>query len=553
MKVIAAVQADLDVTTLGMRSRLADELCGTTVLRRTVASACRIKAVESVYVLAREDQVARCRELLAGLSVRVLGMTCEPPAWLKIVQASRKWSLDGWRGGVGGSTVFDEYIDCRLLCGLLKCDPADAVICVPPSGVLFDAELADKMIQHRRHHPAETRMTFTQAVPGIAGIVLDVGLIQEMAAAAIPLSWLFTYKPDEPRKDLIFQKACMDIPAPLRFATGRLMADTDHSWGTLTKMFGQRDLWTGEQIGAYLVQQDERGTEDFPREVEVELTTDDPYPNSLLAPRGDRLGRKGRISLGLLEKLSLELAERNDSLCVLGGFGDPLLHPELSRALEVLRPRTSGSKTGVFGLCVRTAGAALTHGVIRELIHHDVDILSVSLDAWSPETHLRIKGPSSMDDRGLLGILSNLDSLSSAQRDAKFPTPIMVPDFIKARENAAEMDDFFDGWTRRAGAVSISGFSNYAGQIEDRAVIDMRPPSRIPCRRLRNRCLILADGRVVLCDQDFKGNHPIGDLHNATLQEIWKSQSFEKTRRDHLAASYECNSLCAGCAEWHRP
>ena len=555
MKTICAIQASFLGTPLGTRSRLADPLAGTPILRRTVQRLCQIKDLHGIFVLVPESQASQCRDLLTGLDAVVQTVASDPPPWARLVRASRKWSLDGWRGGVGGSTVFDEYTDCRVLSGLLEHCDADAVLSVPAAAPLFDPDLAGQMIEHRRKHLEEARLTFTQAVPGLAGIVLDAALIRELAAAAIPISWLFSYKPDDPRKDLIFQSACLDIAAPLRFASGRLMAGTDRAMRTLSAMLGQKESWSLAEIGQFLVEHDERGVELFPREVEIELTTDDPFPDALLSPRGSRLGRSGSMDLGVVQKIASELAQYDDALCVLSGFGDPLRHAEFESVLDILRPRstTPGANSGVFGLCVRTSAADLTPQISTALIAHHVDILNVSIDAWTDETFRRVKGLNASSKRSLSDILARLEMFAKMQQERQSPTPIVVPEMVKAKENIHELDEFFDGWLRRSGAVSLTGHSHFAGQMPDHSVMDMRPPQRLPCRRLRSRCLILCDGRVALCDQDFKGLHTVGDIRESTLAQIWQSPTFERIRQEHLAGRYDANPLCAACAEWHRP
>ncbi len=535
---------------LGTRSRLAHTLAGIPILRRTVQRLCEIKELTGIFVLVPESQTSICKDLLSGLEVTIQSVDADPPPWAKLVRASRKWSLGGWRGGVGGSTVFDEYTDCRVLQGLLELCPADAVLSVSAASPLFDSHLANLMIEHRRKHRDEARLTFTQAVPGLAGIVLDAALIRELAVAAIPISWLFSYKPDDPRKDLIFQSACLDIPAPLRFATGRLIADTDHSMRTLSTMLSRRETWSLAEIGQFLVDQDECGVELFPREVEIELTTDEPFPDTVLAPRGARLGRGGSMDPAILQKIAAELAAHDDTLCLLGGFGDPIRHPEFISILDILRPSAA---PGVFGMCVRTSAADLTPQLCESLIAHDVDVLGVCIDAWSEGTFRNVKNPFDLSAPALQDILANLDRFATLQQERRSPTPIVVPEIIKARDNVHELDDFFDGWSRRVGAVSVSGYSHYAGQFPDRSVMDMRPPKRIPCRRLRSRCTILCDGRIALCDQDFKGLQTIGNIRDSALAEIWQSPALQNIRAHHVAGRFADNSLCAACAEWHRP
>jgi spiro-SPASM protein len=530
-------------------------LAGLPILRRTVQQVCQVKELSGIFVLASSTEVSKCRDLLAGLDVTIQSVESAPPPWTGLVQASRKWSLDGWRGGVGGSTVFDEFTDCRVLSGLLEHCPADAVLGVPAAAPLFDPQLASQMIQQREKHHGEARLTFTQAVPGLAGIVLDASLIRELATASIPISRLFSYKPDQPQKDLIFQAACLDIDAPLRFASGRLTADTDRAMRTLSALFDQKESWSLQEIGQFLVERDERGFDAFPREVELELTNDDPFPDALLAPRGLRLGRSGSMDLDVVRKIASEMAQYDDALCVLGGFGDPLQYAEFESVLEIFRPRidTSAWSSAIFGLCVRTSGAGLTSEIARALIEHHVDVFNVSVDGWTEGTFRRVKGLDSEGSKGLSDILQNLESLAAKQRQQFSPTPIVVPEMIKAKENVGELDNFFDGWLRRSGAVSVTGYSHYAGQMPDRSVMDMRPPLRTPCRRLRTRCLILADGRVALCDQDFRGLHTFGNVRDFTIAEIWQSSALQDGRHDHLAGRFEAHALCRNCAEWHRP
>jgi len=95
--------------------------------------------------------------------------------------------------------------------------------------------------------------------------------------------------------------------------------------------------------------------------------------------------------------------------------------------------------------------------------------------------------------------------------------------------------------------------SHYAGQFPDQRVINMAPASRERCRRLRSRCLILADGSVTCCDQDYQGLHKLGSLHEASLQEIWQNAKFERLRTAHRTGNFEATTLCAACEEWHRP
>jgi radical SAM protein with 4Fe4S-binding SPASM domain len=406
------------------------------------------------------------------------------------------------------------------------------------------------MIDHRLTAADQTRLVFTQAVPGLAGILLDRSLITEMADKSVPLGSLFGYKPDAPRKDLIFQPCCLEVPAELRFASGRLVADTDRAMVRIRQLLHDRPESDLISTGQWLMESDERA-EPFPREVEIELTTDDPHPDTILRPRGQRVGQRGPLDLECVRKIAVELSSRDDSLVVLGGFGDPLRHPSFEEVVRLLRP--GANCRGVYGLAIRSASLDLSESCIDCLIRSGADVLNVLLDAWTPSTYSLVHEAGASQGPGLEAVLGWLQQISDRRRAAGSVVPIVVPEFCKAKENVVEMDVFFDEWTRRLGTVSLVGYSHHAGQLPPRAVADMRPPTRTACRRLRTRCMILADGSVVQCDQDYRGVSPIGRMADQSLEEIWNSAKLRQLRADHQAGDWNANALCDRCEEWHRP
>lgn len=115
-----------------------------------------------------------------------------------------------------------------------------------------------------------------------------------------------------------------------------------------------------------------------------------------------------------------------------------------------------------------------------------------------------------------------------------------------------DLEQFYDHWLSRGGAAVIAGPSDYAGQWPSLAVMDMAPPTRGPCRRIFSRLTVLADGRVLMCEQDFKGLHPVGTLGDGGLSAAWQS-GLQTIRQAHLAGEWDGLPLCPACHEWHRP
>lgn len=595
-RIHAVLEVDLQETPLGTRSRLADAMAGQPVLRRTVARVLRARRIDQVFVLAPSAQVERCKFLLSGLDAVVAPHDGGPSPWRTLVQTARKWSLDGWRGGLGGTTCFDEFTDARLLAGLLDAAPADAVLSVPPSAVVFDPGMADQMVAHWTADAMDSRLTFVQAPPGLAGILLDARLVRELIEKNTPIGWLFGYQPDHPRKDLIFESCCCPSPVEVRHAVGRLMADTQRSFETLTALLKDHPDPDGVVAGRWLQSRERNYVPPLPREVEIELTTDDPLPDTLIRPRGRRVPPRGPIDLAIVERIANELATYDDSLVVLGGFGDPLRHPQFADVLGILRPNAMTSPS-IYGVAVRTSGVDLLEREVsgrsgyagprspmatsnesqtqdpstsqrpREafmatLVQHRVDVLNVLFDAWSPATYSKVHALNEPESVQLPAVVRALDRMAELRQERGSAYPILLPEFTKSRDNAHELDEFHDGWLRRNGAVAIGGYSHHAGQMPDRRVMNMAPAGRTYCRRIASRCMVLADGRLTACDQDYAGRFAAGALRPPpgtngpaaeSLGAIWNGAVLLELRAAHLAGRFDVNALCSACEEWQRP
>ncbi len=557
---LAVIHADLERTPLGTRSRLGDELDGCPILRLTVERVCRAKRLSGCVVLIPQEQAPRCEAMLDGLPATVQRVNAPPAGWSELVRIARKWSLGGWRGGMGGTTSLDEYFHPSLVAGALEFHPADRVMVFPPAAPLLDPALIDAMIEHHDKGEDDARMTFAQAPPGAAGAIYNADLLRELVGKGIPPGWIFSFKPDAPRRDMALFSCCFDVRAPLRHGARRLIADTDRALATVSALRRQARTGDAAELGRLLRDYEASHVPPIPDEVEVELTTEDPFPDAVLRPRGSRVGSRGPISLAVVHAIAETLGKSDDSLVVLGGFGEPLRHPQFAEVLKTLRDG------GVYGIAVRTSGVDLTDEAMDALLTWRVDALTVQIDGWTDETWRAMHRPgthgpgtqghaSTPSATGSLeAVRASIDRLEQLKQARRCVAPIMVPEMVKARPTVGEMPEFFNGWIRKLGTANIVGHTHRAGQLEPLAVMSMGPPRRTPCRRLGSRCMVLADGRVAACEQDFRGLHAIGDLRHAGLAEIWNGEAMTRLRAAHAEGQFgSANPLCAACDEWHRP
>ena len=386
-------------------------------------------------------------------------------------------------------------------------------------------------------------MTFAQSPPGLTGAVFRRDLLADMGRCAYPPGFVMSYKPDAPQMDLAFKSCCFTAAAAVRHASGRLIVDTDRAWERAAACIEAGRDGSAEDVCSWLLARESTEVPAVPREVEIELTTEDALAGSMLRPRGAEVGQRGPMALETVGAIGRAMAAYDDGLVVLGGFGDPLRHPLFAKVLGIL------TGAGVYGVAVRTNGVGLDEATIECLIDHEVDVLCVTLDAWSEELYRRVNGRD-----GLGRVRECLDRLAERKQARGSVAPLVVPEMIKSVDTVGEIDAFYDGWVRSVGCANIEGYSHFAGQRADRSVMNMCPPTRRRCLRIGTRVTVLADGRVLRCDQDFRGEFPVGRLEGgASLEGFWRGEAMSRVRSCHAAGRFDEEPLCGGCEEWHRP
>ena len=179
------------------------------------------------------------------------------------------------------------------------------------------------------------------------------------------------------------------------------------------------------------------------------------------------------------------------------------------------------------------------------LFETPIDLVEVTLDAAGAETYARVNGLDAYET-----VVSRLERWISRRTTQQRVLPLIVPSMIKANETLDDLNSFVDRWQRRLGTLSVTGYSHHAGQRPDRAVLATAPPQRHVCRRVFARTLLLADGRLTTCDQDFAGRQSVGNLAETSLRELWQDAKVLQDIRKNTRGDAP---LCASCEEWHRP
>jgi hypothetical protein len=547
MNIAGVVFADFVDAPAGGPSRLTADLAGQPVLVRTLR---RLLAVDGlhrriVFVRPRDREAADAvlRDAELAELVELLPLDTSSHSRRLLLATARKWNLESWRGGLMGATWFDEYIDPPAVALALNHLACEAVLCVDGHQALLDPAIATAMLTHHARCREVAEMTFTQAPPGLAGLILQPAAVQQLVELNIPLGLLLSYRPELAQSDPLIHEACYHVSPGVAQTAARFVADT----GRARELLALAVMECGEHVDAAALcawtrqpGHDRAGA--LPVEVELELTTADPLPNTALRPRGARVPRREVSDLDAVRRLATELASYDDRLVVLGGHGDPLQHPAFAEVCRILRA------AGIYGVGVVTPLVDLTDTTLSALFDERIDVVEVLLDANTQQTYAQVHG---LDCYAR--VRENVLRIEATRRQRGQPQPIVACSLTRCAATSSELETFYDDWLSETGTAVLRGYNDYCGVLTADALLATTSRVREPCRRLHTRLALWADGHAPTCHQDFGGAGVLGDWTREHLRGIWAGGTLSDLRRAHRDERLEALPLCRPCSEWGRP
>ncbi|HNW93711.1 MAG TPA: SPASM domain-containing protein [bacterium] len=135
---------------------------------------------------------------------------------------------------------------------------------------------------------------------------------------------------------------------------------------------------------------------------------------------------------------------------------------------------------------------------------------------------------------------------SSAQQEAKLAA-------LHTAYQSRRQDAFYRHAELPLEHVVIQRCNDYAGQLPDLRVVDYTPLQRFACRQAAYGLMVLADGTVTACQQDFNGTMALGNLHERDLPDLWNDPRCTALRHAQQSGDYATTPLCAACRDWFIP
>ncbi len=219
-----------------------------------------------------------------------------------------------------------------------------------------------------------------------------------------------------------------------------------------------------------------------------------------------------------------EGAARGQCALGFGGLWEPLLSPDVPEI--VARARALGLVDAMFN----TNGLLLTEKTGRALLDAGLTKLMISLDAATPETYAVMRPGSDF-----AVVAANIENFLALRRRLGRALPLVRLSFCRTAVNAHELPAFLERWEGKVDFFSIQTYGRYPGLTPPGFPPDQPeplPPGR--CEQPHQRLLVRHNGQVLPCCDASGTTLVLGDIHTASLADIWRGARLAALR-EHLA------------------
>ena len=534
VRTAAVLMLDLDAASHG--GGAARTVAGRTALGLTLERLSRCEKLDHVVIVS--DHPDRARALAGrdfkGLDVRFHTIDMTPlRERMRAVAPARLWARASWRGGIANLTAYDEVFDPSILHAAMEATEIDAALVVGADWCCIDPALCDAVIERHAESPWAHPLTFTQASPGLCGVVVSRPLAAELArgetegAPGSSIGGVLGFNPLQPRTDMIAHPCCVPVPPPVRDACRRFIPGS-HDWPDVERAMvalgPDATAYAALQLVELLAGAPARAAMEQPAELIIEIC-------STRATMGAELAARILRSFARTSPLGVTLLG--------SGGADPLAHPELHEIVSLAR--------SIGGVHIRTPLTAddphLAGFMTRTL--PSCDVVSVDVIANTAETFRLLQG-----NDGYERLLQRADALLKSRRTVGGMTlPWVVGRITRRDEVYEEIEAFYDKW------MLLGGWAVIDQHVEAGPEQRIQPLGKPPCiarRDWRSRLVIGADGcvfadeRTILHPEAASCDDPVGHVFREGVLDVWRRLLEQRERVHATSGAHEHPDLWTG-------
>ena len=238
----------------------------------------------------------------------------------------------------------------------------------------------------------------------------------------------------------------------------------------------------------------------------------------------------GIMDLQLFKSLVDELEGKVEAIS-LASRGEPTINKMLPEMLNYLDGKFLAVK-------VNTNASLLDETISRAILDADIQTLVFSADAAVEPLYSQLRVGGSLDK-----ITQNIERFHKLKHkhysDSRLITRVSGV-YYQDEQKIEDMDAYWKDIVDQVAFVDYNPWENvYDADVNE--VIQ-------PCSDLWRRLFVWWDGRVNPCDVDYLSTLSDERFPDRSITEIWRGETFESLRKNHLKSKRQGLKPCAGCA-----
>jgi radical SAM protein with 4Fe4S-binding SPASM domain len=201
---------------------------------------------------------------------------------------------------------------------------------------------------------------------------------------------------------------------------------------------------------------------------------------------------------------------------------------------------------GFQDIMVNTNGSVMNERLATRIVESGLTRLRFSLDAITNETYSKIRIGGNFKK-----VMQNIEIFLNIRSRLQSPLPKVGVNFVKMAINAHEVEAFEQYWANKVDYIVIQDFMTPDIQGDYRH-LDVAERSSIPefrCQQPWQRLYIRGNGDVTPCCAMFSSYLKLGNIHENSLIDLWKSPQAKELRRLHAEGRYRENAVCLKCSK----
>lgn len=239
--------------------------------------------------------------------------------------------------------------------------------------------------------------------------------------------------------------------------------------------------------------------------------------------------KNGFMEWEIVKKVLDEAGEQGAYACKFNMRGEPLLHKELGRFIKYAK------KKGIIDVFFNTNGALLTEEKARMLIDSGLDRLTVSFEGFKKTMYEKHRVGANFER-----VVANVEKLRELRNRLNSNKPKIRIQAVLIPGLKNRIEKFISFWKDKADQVSYNEMLDYISNT-------IKPvKSSWVCPFPYQRIMVMWDGTITTCYNDFFGKLAMGNVHSTTLKECWIS-SLGWLRKLHKAGRAHEIEACAEC------